>query len=311
MIAPGSPTIPAASVSIPVSRADLGRPATVPVPASHDAAPAPAPARPQLDADESAAFEAALAAAVDPRRPLGPVLAAGVRGGHRLRPLMVREAFLAVRAADRAAGQAHATDDAAWIAAAVGAELVHSASLAHDDLPEFDDADERRGQPTLHVQAGVPAAILAGDALLAAGFGVLARGLPGPAVAPATDLMARAIGIMCRGQQEDLTAGSALVRRRANARKSGVLFAVSGALGVLAAGRPADDPLVGRMLGLGMRLGKAYQAVDDVRDGDGDARAVAGQLRALDRRLGTLPVMPRVEAVIRLFVDAARRPAGA
>ena len=262
------------------------------------ASPTPAET-PRFDAVESQEFERALQAAVDGRPPLGPVMIEAVSGGHRLRPLMVREAFLAAAApGDRAASDA-------WVAPAVAVELVHSASLAHDDLPAFDDERERRGRPAVHITAGVPAAILAGDALLAAAFAVLVRGTAAMAAGPSVDLLARAVAVMCRGQQQDLQAATAADRRRANARKSGVLFATSGVLGVLAAGRRLDDPMVRWMIGLGMRLGTTYQAVDDVRDGDGDDRAAAVQFAALERRLATLPELPRV----RMLIDRFRRVA--
>jgi geranylgeranyl pyrophosphate synthase len=254
---------------------------------------------PRFDPLESQQFEEALRAAVDSRPPLGPAMLDAVAGGNRLRPLMVREAFLA------AAGHETTSSPDAWIAPAVAIELVHSASLAHDDLPAFDDERERRGRPALHVSAGVPAAILAGDALLAAAFAAIVRGTAAATVGPSVDLLARSVAVMCRGQQQDLVADDPDARRRANARKSGVLFATSGVLGVLAAGRRLDDPMVRRMIGLGMRLGTTYQAVDDVRDGDGDGRAAAVQFAALERRLATLPDLPRVRMLIDRFRSAA------
>ena len=59
--------------------------------------------------------------------------------------------------------------------AAVALELIHSASLVHDDLPCFDDADLRRGKPALHKTYSEPLAVLAGDSLIVMGFQVLAR----------------------------------------------------------------------------------------------------------------------------------------
>ena len=60
-------------------------------------------------------------------------------------------------------------------AAAVALELIHSASLVHDDLPAFDDADIRRGKPTVHKAFSEPLAVLAGDSLIVLAFEVLAR----------------------------------------------------------------------------------------------------------------------------------------
>ncbi len=86
-------------------------------------------------------------------------------GGHRIRPQLC----LAVAAA---CGDAH---PAAASAAAAAIELLHCASLVHDDLPCFDDADTRRGKPSVHAQFGAPIAVLTGDALIVMAFDMLAR----------------------------------------------------------------------------------------------------------------------------------------
>src|SRR5262245_42630281 len=84
--------------------------------------------------------------------------------GKRLRPVLV------VLAAECCAGtQLNA------IPAACAVEMVHAYSLIHDDLPAMDDDDFRRGRPTCHKAYGEATAILAGDALLAFAFEVLAR----------------------------------------------------------------------------------------------------------------------------------------
>src|SRR5512139_3211621 len=105
------------------------------------------------------ALEAALNAASGPKCP--PKLASALRysvfpGGHRIRPQIV----LAVAMACGDPNPQH-TD-----AAAAAIELMHCASLVHDDLPSFDDAPIRRGKPTVHVEYGEPLAVLTGDALI-------------------------------------------------------------------------------------------------------------------------------------------------
>ena len=60
-------------------------------------------------------------------------------------------------------------------AAAAAIELLHCASLVHDDLPCFDDAPIRRGKPSVHRAFGEPLAVLAGDALIVLAFETLAR----------------------------------------------------------------------------------------------------------------------------------------
>jgi len=103
------------------------------------------------------ALEHALREAVGPGAP--PLLAGALRyavfpGGHRIRPQLV----LAVA---RACGE---RDLSAAAAAAASIELLHCASLVHDDLPAFDNADLRRGKASVHVAFGEPIAVLTGDA---------------------------------------------------------------------------------------------------------------------------------------------------
>ena len=94
-------------------------------------------------------------------------------GGKRLRPAL---AF--------AAAQAVGAEPERALPAAAAAELVHSYSMVHDDLPSMDDDDERRGRPTLHVRWDEALAILVGDALLSEAFAELGRGgAPGEVVA--------------------------------------------------------------------------------------------------------------------------------
>ena len=91
-------------------------------------------------------------------------------GGKRLRPILVLSAADAVNDNDR-------STDATTLAlpAACAVEFIHTYSLIHDDLPAMDDDSLRRGQPTLHVVYGDGIAILAGDALQAEAFALLAR----------------------------------------------------------------------------------------------------------------------------------------
>jgi len=107
-------------------------------------------------------------------------------GGARLRPKLCMSVAWACGA-----------EDPALVAAAGAAiELLHCASLAHDDLPCFDDADTRRGKPSLHRAFGEPLAVLAGDALIVMAFDVLAgaaRERP-QRLAPLSRIVSRASG---------------------------------------------------------------------------------------------------------------------
>src|SRR6185436_7090968 len=114
------------------------------------------------------ALEGALARATAPGCP--PRLAQALReavlsGGSRVRPQLCLLTAIAC-------GDAH---PALAESAACALELLHCASLVHDDLPCFDDADTRRGRPSIHRAFGQPLAVLVGDALIVAAFETLAR----------------------------------------------------------------------------------------------------------------------------------------
>ncbi len=116
--------------------------------------------------------------------------------GKRLRPL------LALTAAEACGG-----DISAAMPAACAVEMVHAYSLIHDDLPAMDDDDLRRGRPTCHKVFGEALAILAGDALLALAFEVLAGGVrPAEAAARCCAALAAAAGPcqLVGGQAEDM-----------------------------------------------------------------------------------------------------------
>src|SRR5699024_9928369 len=128
---------------------------------------------------------------------------ADMGGGKRLRPLLVY-----------ASGQALGldlpgpddTDGHLLDAPAMAVELIHCYSLVHDDLPVMDDDDLRRGRPTLHLAFDEATAILAGDALQALAFEVLA-GLPDAAASQRMIAqLAHACGVvgMAGGQALDL-----------------------------------------------------------------------------------------------------------
>jgi len=153
-------------------------------------------------------------------------------------------------------------------AAAAALELVHCASLVHDDLPCFDDAPTRRNKPALHRAFGEREAVLAGDAMIAMAFDVLART---SAAAPGRDparvfallrLIADALvpphGIIAGQAWECEPAADISTYQRA---KTGALFVAATMAGAIAAGA---HPAGWRTLG--ERLGEAYQVADDIRD---------------------------------------------
>lgn len=149
-------------------------------------------------------------------------------------------------------------------AAAASVELMHCASLVHDDMPCFDNADERRGKPSVHSKFGEPIALLAGDALIVSAFEVLARPqLPGRDRLP---LLMRVIaqGV---GAPSGIAAGQAWESEPVvdvplyHRAKTGALFIAATAAGAACAGVDIEP-----WRALGAKIGEAYQVADDILD---------------------------------------------
>ena len=183
-------------------------------------------------------------------------------GGKRLRPLLVLAACEAVRGNPEAA-----------LRAACAVELIHAYSLVHDDMPCMDNDVLRRGKPTVHVKFGEAGALLAGDALQALAFELLApEGDAVPAIVQARlcRLRARAAGHegMAGGQAIDLASvGLALdesALRRMHRMKTGALLQGSVMMGVACGEAPATAQ--DALRNYGAALGLAFQVVDDILD---------------------------------------------
>ncbi|CAN5287209.1 polyprenyl synthetase family protein [soil metagenome] len=160
-------------------------------------------------------------------------------------------------------------------------EFVHAYSLIHDDLPAMDDDDLRRGKPSCHKQFDEATAILAGDALQALAFEVLAHeathGDPAVRMALVAEL-ARAAGAhgMVGGQMLDLLAESqgtddmsigAITRLQR--LKTGALISFSCTAGAILG--KAAEPMRAALAAYAHDLGLAFQIVDDLLDVEGDA----------------------------------------
>ncbi|WP_449281665.1 polyprenyl synthetase family protein [Leucobacter sp.] len=184
--------------------------------------------------------------------------------------------------------------------AAAAIELLHAASLVHDDI--IDGSQMRRGRPALHVPAGTPTAILVGDLLVALAFEIAA-----PLGERASGPLAIAFGHLCEGQLIESTLGwdaDALpgIERYA-ALKTGALFAAAFQLGAAAAHRDTqrDAQHSTGLRAAGERLGLAFQLLDDLRDVREDA-ADLGKDRGADLRNG-IPTLPLWSAYRRLAGD--------
>ena len=151
-------------------------------------------------------------------------------------------------------------------------ELIHCASLVHDDLPCFDDAATRRGKPSLHVAFDERLAVLCGDALIVLAFETLAR-----AAARHPDRLAELVLALTRGvgAPTGIAAGQAWecepspTLTRYQRQKTGALFVAATQLGAASAGAACEE-----WAGLGQSLGEAYQVVDDILDVTADPEEI-------------------------------------
>lgn len=253
-------------------------------------------------ADRLARVEGALSRWVPASAPAGlgdAMRYAVLDGGKRLRPL------LALAAAEAVGGH-----DEAALRAACAVELIHAYSLVHDDMPCMDNDVLRRGKPTVHVQFGQAQALLAGDALQALAFELLAP--DGDAIPPAMQarlcrLLARAAGHdgMAGGQAIDLASvGQALTQdqlRRMHRLKTGALLQASVMMGVACGDAP---PAAQRALAdYGWAIGLAFQVVDDILD-------VTSDSATLGKTAGKDAANDKPTYVSLLGLEAARRHAG-
>ncbi len=199
-------------------------------------------------------------------------------GGKRVRPLLLLTAF------DACMGGRPATERqlAQTLDAAVALELIHTASLVHDDI--MDEAAQRRGRPSTYHAHGRDAAILVGDFLFTQAF-ALGAGLPKHVMEMTADACRR----LCEGQLreqriqdqgiEDRAAYAAVIRD-----KTACLLAAACGIGAALAG--AEPEVVDNMYGYGNAIGHAFQVLDDVLDVAGDP-AWTGKPAGTDYVAGT------------------------
>ena len=197
-----------------------------------------------------------------------PLLAQALRhsvfpGGARIRPRLVLAVSNACASRTSPTASQNAT---AAITVASAVEILHCASLVHDDLPCFDNSALRRGKPSVHAAFGERLAVLAGDALIVLGFEWLAlRAVE--RLAPLTGILARCVGGpsgICAGQAWECEQTIDIVRyQRA---KTGALFAACTMGGAAAQGY---EPFAWQKLGFA--IGEAFQVADDLRDVAGSA----------------------------------------
>ena len=193
-------------------------------------------------------------------------------GGKRLRPALVY-----------ATGAAFGAEPERLDSSACAVEIIHAYSLVHDDLPAMDNDDLRRGRPTNHIVFGEAMAILAGDALQALAFEVLADDARLHADPRNHVEMLRTLAAACGahgmagGQAFDLAAvGKPLAQaelERMHVYKTGALIRASVRLGALAAGC-RDAATLAALERYGHAIGLAFQIRDDILDVEGDSATI-------------------------------------
>ena len=221
-------------------------------------------------------------------------------GGKRVRPVLVY-----------AAGEAFNAEPAVLDGCACAVEMIHTYSLIHDDLPSMDDDDLRRGRLTCHKAYDEATAILAGDALQALAFQVLAQD-PGIRVSAEQRLkmvhtlaLAAGPGGMTGGQAIDLDAEDKTLSleelQTMHSRKTGALIRASVELGALCAGA-VDGQQFHNVSRYADCIGLAFQIHDDVLDIESDTETLGKpQGSDLERNKSTYPNL--------LGLDGAKRAA--
>jgi len=218
------------------------------------------------------------------KAPLSPVLIEYFERGKMLRPLLVFVAASTVGA-----------DPMAVTKAAEAIELLHGASLIHDDI--VDESDERRGLPSLHVRLGLGTALVLGDYLLSQAFAVLSEGQAIHAqakVLEAVNTLSRQAQRCCRGQVQELVQYDRLDPEEAYLSivrdKTASQFVASTTIGAILGGGTRSQ--IEALDEYGTNVGLAFQLRDDMLDLIGEAHTLgkpAGKSLAQDR-----PMLPLI-----------------
>ena len=230
-----------------------------------------AAARERIAREIDAGFDALLPLPADPRLKLVEAIRyAAIGGGKRLRPLLLV-----------ATAELHGVVREQALRAALAVEAMHVYSLIHDDLPCMDDDDLRHGKPTVHKAFDETTAVLAGDALQALAFELLAD--PATSGDPFTRselvlVLAQATGIggMVGGQALDMAAEDQFFDLPAVTRlqslKTGALLSAAVEMGAVL-GKVAPE---GRshLRGYARDIGLAFQIADDLLDHASSADAL-------------------------------------
>ena len=209
-------------------------------------------------------------------------------GGARVRPKLCLAAAMANGDGDPRLG----------MAAAIAIEMLHCASLVHDDLPCFDDATARRGKPSVHSAFGERIAVLTGDTLIVSALQQLAvcgfHTKDPKRLATVSQIITAGVGApqgICAGQAWECE--PSIDTATYHQCKTGALFVAATCAGAAAAGQ---DHLPWAMLG--SAIGQAYQVADDIQD-------CVGVSAQMGKPSGRDAVLGRPNAVHELGLEGA------
>jgi len=260
----------------------------------------------RIQADVDAGFDLLLPLPGDARRRLVEAMRyAAIGGGKRVRPLLLT-----------ATAELYGVDRSVAVRASLALEAIHVYSLIHDDLPCMDDDAMRHGKPTVHTVYDEATAVLAGDALHAFAFELLAD----PALTG--DPFTRAELVLCLGTASGLNgmAGGQMMDivaeeqefdlptvTRLQQLKTGALLGAAVEMGAIL-GRLAPEGRT-HLRGYARDIGLAFQIVDDLLDHEGSEEAAGKALRkdaaAGKQTFVSLLGAERARAQARLLVDQA------
>jgi geranylgeranyl diphosphate synthase type II len=187
-----------------------------------------------------------------------------LNGGKRLRPLLLISTY------EMLLGRKNISRLQRILPAAVAIELVHTASLIHDDLPSMDNSDERRGKPSCHVKFDPATAILAGDALITLAFETITKLKNKAQAIGCVKVLAKAISTrgMIGGQVVDVISEPRKTNinslRYIHLKKTGSLLQAAMELACLL--NDSEENVTITMSTFALNLGLAYQIVDDILD---------------------------------------------
>lgn len=194
------------------------------------------------------------------------------------------------------------------LSTAVAVEMLHAASLVHDDLPALDNDDTRRGRPSCHRAFSEGTAILAGDLLFGRAIELVgAVSAPADRVLRVVQTLCRAWSELCIGQQLDIEKHTdAATVQSLMELKTGALFGASAAAGAVCGGLSATQ--AEDFFAWGVKVGVLFQRLDDISDGDGtsgdgfDASQERLALLAHLRSLSLPTSLPLTEGVYQKIV---------